>query len=108
VRFVELAVFDSKDVKISFLHDIERGTDNKVLTVPALRLGDCPRAPMSLSPATTTASTSTTAKTGPLPRTKEWFPDAIDSAHYLKFSKALFHVGASAAALTGSSVTASN
>src|SRR3972149_1339771 len=42
VRFVELAVFDSKGIKINFLRYIERGADNKILITPALRLGDWP------------------------------------------------------------------
>jgi hypothetical protein len=42
VRFVELSVIDSKGVKISFLRDIERSADAKLLTTPNLRLGDWP------------------------------------------------------------------
>ena len=34
IRFVELAVFDSKGTKISVLRDIESGADNKSLTTP--------------------------------------------------------------------------
>jgi uncharacterized GH25 family protein len=95
VRFVELAVFDSRDVKISFLHDIERGADNKVLTTPALRLGDWPSGTYVVESRYDNGFYIHDGENRAIATTKEWFPDAIDSAHYLKFSKALFHVGAS-------------
>src|SRR6187551_3260261 len=42
VRFAELAVVDSKGVRLNFLRDIERGADNKVVGTAKLRLGDWP------------------------------------------------------------------
>ena len=93
VRFVELAVFDSRNVKISFLRDIERGPDNKVLNTPNLRLGDWPAGTYVAESRYDNGFYIHDLENRAVATTKEWFPDAIDSAHYLKFSKALFHIG---------------
>ncbi len=95
IRFVELAVFDSKGVKISFLRDIEAGADNKTLTTPKLRLGDWPQGTYLAESRYDNGFYIHDSENRAVATTKEWFPDAIDSAHYMKFSKALFHIGAS-------------
>jgi uncharacterized GH25 family protein len=95
IRFVDLAVFDSKDVKISFIHDIERGADNKVLSTPTLRLGDWPAGTYVVASRYDNGFYIHDGENRAVATTREWFPEAIDSAHYQKFSKALFHIGAS-------------
>jgi nickel transport protein len=95
VRFVELAVFDSKDVRISFVHDIERGADNKVLTTPALRLGDWPTGTYVAESRYDNGFYIHDGENRAVATTRDWFPGSIDSAHYQKFSKALFHIGPS-------------
>jgi len=95
VKFVELTVIDSKDVKISFLRDIERGADAKVLNTPPLRLGDWPSGIYVAESRYDNGFYIHDGENRAIATTKEWYPDAIDSAHYLKFSKALFHIGAS-------------
>lgn len=95
VRFVELTVLDSRDVKISFIHDIERGADNKVLTTPALRLGDWPAGTYVVESRYDNGFYVHDGENRAIATTREWYPAAIDSAHYQKFSKALFHLGPS-------------
>jgi uncharacterized GH25 family protein len=97
VRFVELAVFDSKGTRISFLHDIERGADNKTLVTPNLRLGDWPEGTYVVESRYDNGFYVHDGENRAVATTKEWFPDAIDSAHYQKFSKALFRIGPSGA-----------
>jgi hypothetical protein len=95
IRFVELTVFDSKGTKISFLRDIESGVDNKSLTTPKLRLGDWPGGTYVAVSRYDNGFYIHDSENRAVATTKEWLPDAIDSAHYMKFSKALFHIGAS-------------
>jgi len=95
VRFVELAVFDSKGVRINFLRDIERGADIKVAGTPNLRLGDWPSGTYVVESRYDNGFYVHDSENRAVATTKEWFPDAIDSAHYMKFSKALFHIGPS-------------
>lgn len=95
VRFVELAVIDSKNVKISFLHDIERGADNKTLNTSNLRLGDWPAGTYVVESRYDNGFYVHDTENRAVATTREWFPDAIDSAHYMKFGKALFHIGPS-------------
>jgi uncharacterized GH25 family protein len=97
IKFVELAVLDSKGTKISFLRDIERGADNKTLTTSKLRLGDWPGGTYLAESRYDNGFYIHDAENRAVATTKEWFPDAIDSAHYMKFSKALFHIGSSSA-----------
>jgi uncharacterized GH25 family protein len=95
IRFVELAVLDSKGTKISFLRDIESGADNKALTTPKLRLGDWPGGTYVAESRYDNGFYIHDSENRAVATTKEWFPDAIDSAHYMKFSKLLFHIGPS-------------
>jgi len=95
IRFVELAVFDSKGVKISFLRDIDGGADNRTLTTPNLRLGDWPDGTYLAESRYDNGFYIHDSENRAVATTREWFPDAIDSAHYMKFSKALFRIGAS-------------
>ncbi len=95
VRFVELLVIDSKGVKINFLRDIERGSDNKTLTTQNLRLGDWPAGTYVAESRYDNGFFIHDSENRAVATTREWFPDAIDSAHYQKFSKALFHIGGS-------------
>jgi uncharacterized GH25 family protein len=97
IRFVELAVFDSKGTKISFLRDIESGADNKSLTTPKLRLGDWPGGTYVAESRYDNGFYIHDSENRAVATTREWFPDSIDSAHYMKFSKALFHIGAATA-----------
>jgi len=93
IRVVELAVFDSRSVRIGFLRDIERGSDNKTLSTSNLRLGDWPAGTYVAASRYDNGFYIHDVENRPVATTKEWWPDAIDSAHYLKFSKALFHIG---------------
>lgn len=95
VRFVELTVIDSKGVKISFLRDIERSVDTRLLTTPNLRLGDWPGGTYLVESRYDNGFYIHDGENRAIATTREWFPDAIDSAHYMKFSKALFRIGAS-------------
>src|SRR5579859_1304458 len=97
IRFVELAVLDSKGVKISFLHDIESGPDNKTLATSKLRLGDWPGGTYLAEARYDNGFYIHDTENRAVATTKEWFPEAIDSAHYMKFSKTLFRIGASSA-----------
>jgi uncharacterized GH25 family protein len=93
VRFAELAVFDPKGVRFNFLRDIERGADSKVVGTQKLRLGDWPAGTYVVSARYDNGLYVHDTENRAIATSREWFPDAIDSAHYQKFSKALFHVG---------------
>jgi uncharacterized GH25 family protein len=95
VRLVSLGVFDAKGTRISFLHDVQRGADGKVLTASALRLGDWPSGTYVVESRYDNGFFVHDAENRAISTTKEWYPDPIDSAHYRKFSKALFHIGSS-------------
>lgn len=92
---VELLVLDSKGVKISFLRDIESGPDDKTLTTPKLRLGDWPGGTYLAEARYDNGFYIHDTENRAVATTKEWFPESIDSAHYMKFSKTLFRIGAS-------------
>lgn len=95
VRLVELGVFDAKGTKISFLRDARREADGKLLTTPALRLGDWPSGTYVVESRYDNGFYVHDGENRAIATTREWYPEAIDSAHYRKFSKALFHVGPS-------------
>lgn len=96
VRFVELSVFDVHGTKISFLRDIAGVPgDAKKAATPDLRLGDWPAGTYVVSTRYDNGFYIHDGENRAIATTKEWFPSAIDSAHYQKFSKALFHVGPS-------------
>ncbi|HMA00515.1 MAG TPA: DUF4198 domain-containing protein [Steroidobacteraceae bacterium] len=90
----ELVVSDSKGVKIDFRRDLE-ALDDKTLGTPNLRLGDWPSGTYVVSGRYDNGLYVHDAENRAIATTKEWYPDSIDSAHYLKFSKAMFHIGAS-------------
>jgi uncharacterized GH25 family protein len=97
VRLVDLVVVDTKGVRISFLRDVARTSDDRTLSTPSLRLGDWPAGTYLASARYDNGFYIHDSENRAIATTREWFPDPIDSAHYQKFSKALFHVGASGA-----------
>ena len=96
VRFVEVSVFDTTGVKINFTRDVVRAPDDirKAFT-PDLRLGDWPVGTYVVAGRYDNGFFIHDNENRAIATTKEWFPNPIDSAHYLKFGKALFRVGAS-------------
>jgi nickel transport protein len=90
---VELLVIDAAGVKIDFRRDLE-SADEKTLAIPRLRLGDSPAGTYLVTGRYDNGLYVHDAENRPIATTREWYPEAIDSAHYLKFSKALFHIGA--------------
>jgi nickel transport protein len=99
VRFVELSVYDAKATKISFVRDIVVPPgDPKKAATPDLRLGDWPAGTYVVSARYDNGFYIHDSENRAVATTKEWFAGAIDSAHYQKFSKALFHVGSSSSA----------
>lgn len=93
LHFVEITVIDAKGVKISFLRDVARAEDTKRAFVPDLRLGDWPSGTYVVSSRYDNGFFIHDGENRAFATTKEWFPNPIDSAHYQKFSKALFHLG---------------
>jgi uncharacterized GH25 family protein len=91
---VELLVFDSKGVKIDFRRDLNQ-SEEKTLRTPNLRLGDWPGGTYVVTGRYDNGLYVHDSENRAIATTKEWYPDSIDSAHYLKFSKALFRIGAS-------------
>jgi uncharacterized GH25 family protein len=95
IKFVELAVYDGSGQRISFLRDIERpASDPKKLTTPKLRLGDWPGGTCVVSGRYDNGFFIHDEENRAVSTTRDWFPSSIDSAHYRKFVKSLFHVNA--------------
>lgn len=96
VRFVDLLAFNSSGVKIRFTRDVQvAASGNREAVTPALRLGDNPDGTYVIAGRYDNGFYVHDEENRAVATTKEWFPDAIDSAHYMKFSKCLFHIGAS-------------
>ena len=93
IRFVELTSYDSRGTRIIFVRDIERAPENnKKLVAGKLRLGDFAEGTYVLSGRYDNGFYVHDLENRAIATTLEWKSDVIDSAHYLKFSKALFFI----------------
>lgn len=94
IKFVDISAYDSAGTRIAFKRDVApvQGTDRKFV-IPELRLGDFPKGTYILAGLYDFGTYVHDRENIPVATTLDRHPDAIDSAHYLKFSKALFAMG---------------